>query len=71
MFIFLVNGFSGFYFYRATLIFDPDYTNLTTGGQPYGYDIYEWIYHYYKVLSVMITVSGNVSNNGDFPGFGI
>jgi len=65
------NGFSGFHSYRATSIFDPDYTNLTTGGQPYGHDTYERIYHHYKVLSATITVSGNVSNNGDFPGFGI
>jgi len=65
------NGFSGFHTYRATSIFDPDYTNLTTGGQPYGHDTYEAIYHHYKVLSAVCTVAGTVSNNGDFPGFGI
>jgi len=65
------NGFSGFHSYRATSIFDPDYTNLTTGGQPYGHDTYAAIYHHYKVLSSTCTIAGNVSNNGDFPGFGI
>ena len=65
------NGFVGHRSYRATSIFDPDYTNLTTGGQPYGHDTYAGIYHHYKVLKAFCTVQGMPSSNQDFPGYGI
>lgn len=65
------NGFVGFHTFRASSIFDPDYKNLTSGGQPYGRDIYETIYNHYMVLGSTIAVQGMASNNQDFPGLGI
>ena len=64
-------GFVGFHSYRANSIFDPDYTNLTTGGQPYGHDAYATLYNHYQVMGSLCTVQGIASNSGDFPGFGI
>jgi hypothetical protein len=64
-------GFVGFHSYRATSIFDPDYTNLTTGGQPYGHDAYALLYNHYQVMGAVCTVQGVASNAGNFPGFGI
>ena len=65
------NGFVGFHTFRASSIFDPDYKNLTSGGQPYGRDIYETIYNHYMVLSATISVQAMASSNQDFPGIGI
>ncbi|AXH77110.1 MAG: putative capsid protein [Circoviridae sp.] len=65
------NGFVGFHSYRANSIYDPDYTNLTTGGQPYGYAQYATLYNHYKVIGSQCTVQAVTSASGDFPGFGI
>jgi len=64
-------GFVAHNSFRATSIFDPDYTNLTVGGQPYGHDTYASIYHHYKVLKAHCTIVGMPSSNQDFPGYGI
>lgn len=64
-------GFVGFHSYRATSIYDPDYTQLTTGGQPYGYAQYALLYNHYQVVGSQCTVQAVTSASGDFPGFGI
>lgn len=65
-------GFVGFHSYRANSIFDPDFTNLTTGGQPYGYDAYATLYNHYQVLSSTITLQGIAEGGStETPGYGI
>lgn len=44
------------HWFRANSIYDPDFTGVTGGGQPYGHDTYAGIYNHYKVLSSIITV---------------
>lgn len=66
-----INGVAGFHTFRATSIFDPDFSGLTNGGQPYGHDTYSTIYNHYKVLGATCSIQGLVSNNNDFCGYGI
>lgn len=47
-------GLAGAAFFRATSINDPEYA--LGGHQPYGHDIYQQVYHHYKVISASIEV---------------
>lgn len=66
-----LSGTAGFHSFNATSINDPDFTGVVNGGQPYGHDAYQGIYHHYKVLGATCTVQGCPSSSTDFPGFGI
>lgn len=47
-------GTPAHYLFRATSIFDPDYTGI--GHQPYGHDTYQGIYNHYQVDRCVITM---------------
>jgi len=65
------NGGVGYHSFNATSIWDPDYSGTVDGGQLYGHDAYQGIYHHYKVLGATCSVQGCPSTSTDFPGFGI
>lgn len=64
-------GSAGYHSFNATSINDPDFTGVINGGQPYGHDAYQGIYHHYKVLGATCSVQGSPSATNDFAGFGI
>lgn len=64
-------GLAGIHTFRATSIHDPDATGAVDGGQPYGHDAYQGIYHHYQVLGSTCTVQATPNSSTDFAGFGI
>lgn len=56
------SGVSTTYQFRATSVFDPDYTGA--GHQPYGHDTYGTIYNHYIVLKSTFTCTPTTPFNG-------
>lgn len=55
-------GVSNVYQFRATSIFDPDFTGA--GHQPYGHDTYQNIYNHYMVIKSTFTCTPTTPFNG-------
>jgi len=57
-------GAPAHYFFRANSIYDPNYTGV--GHSPLGADQYEALYHHYKVVSCVCSITPTSAFNSSF-----